>query len=82
MLDHLVLNASALEPARAFYEAALAPLGLDVVHSGPHGVGFGGAHVAFGCADPAAIDALHAAFVFDPDGNNIEAVCHAPRAAS
>jgi len=62
-----------------------------------------GTHVAFSCAERAAVDAVYAAaidaggrdngppgvrehyhptyyaaFVIDPDGNNIEAVCHRP----
>ena len=49
-----------------------------------------GVHVAFACASRDQVDAFHAAalaaggrdyygaFVLDPDGNNIEAVCHRP----
>jgi catechol 2,3-dioxygenase-like lactoylglutathione lyase family enzyme len=129
MLDHIGLRAADYARARRFYEAALRPLGLDVVmevtaeQSGGdyEGAGFGrdgkpffwlsagsgGAsgplHVAFAAADRASVDAFYqaalaaggrsnggpgvrshyhpdyyAAFVFDPDGNNIEAVCHRP----
>ncbi len=119
MIDHVSVHVSNLEQAKTFYSTALAPLGyalgfeqgeflgyadsagmsLGVVHREP----VGGGHVAFACADRAAVDAFHeaavavggrdngapgvrahyhesyyAAFVHDPDGNNLEAVCHKP----
>jgi catechol 2,3-dioxygenase-like lactoylglutathione lyase family enzyme len=123
MLDHLGFAVSDFGKSRAFYAAALAPLGM-VVHSeaagwamfGPPGrplLWIGGAdvagpppghiHYAFAATDRASVDAFHAAalaaggrdngapgiraqyhpnyyaaFVVDPDGHNIEAVCHAP----
>jgi catechol 2,3-dioxygenase-like lactoylglutathione lyase family enzyme len=120
MLDHLILGVSDYERSKAFYSAALAPLGYEVVVE-VEGLscGFGSAgkpgffvgarersgpvHVAFSSPDRAGVDAFHAAaiaaggadngkpglrelyhpdyygaFVFDPDGNNIEAVCHEP----
>ena len=118
MLDHISLGTSDLARSRAFYEAALVPLGYGVVMEvGDFGCGFGSAgkpsfwittrakggpvHVAFAAADRAAVDAFHVAalaaggidngapglrehyhpayygaFVLDPDGNNVEAVCH------
>ena len=130
MLDHIGLRAADYAHSRRFYEAALQPLGLELVmevtakQSGGsyEGAGFGrdgkpffwlsagggaGAsgplHVAFAAADRASVDAFYhaalaaggrsngapgvrthyhpdyyAAFVFDPDGNNIEAVSHRP----
>ena len=106
-----------LAAARAFYEQALAPLGVQVVAERPSAVIFGGGqgqglvglregteyrapvHVALS-TDRAGVDAFHeaalaaggsdngapglrdygvanyyAAYVRDPDGNNIEAVC-------
>jgi catechol 2,3-dioxygenase-like lactoylglutathione lyase family enzyme len=128
MLDHLGLMVSDFHRSRAFYERALAPLGIAVLmevskeESGSYeGAGFGrdgkpafwigggGAsrsgpmHVAFTAEDRAAVDAFHkaalaaggqdngapglrphyhpdyyGAFVLDPDGNNVEAVCHRP----
>lgn len=127
-LDHIGLRCADLERSLAFYRAALAALGLDIVmevsaaQSGDrHHVGFGrdgkpsfwltdgapgpgGAlHLAFVAASRAQVDAFHraglaaggrdhgapglrayyhpdyyAAFVLDPDGHNIEAVCHRP----
>jgi catechol 2,3-dioxygenase-like lactoylglutathione lyase family enzyme len=116
ILDHVKIRVSDVERSRAFYEAALAPLGISVVLEYPGTVGFGKdrkpeffvtegevrdpAHVAFGTDRP-AVDAFHAAalaaggtdnggpgvreiyhpgyygaFVLDPDGHNVEAVCH------
>ncbi len=118
MLDHVVLGVADYERSKAFYRAALAPLGLEVVLEidnvscgfGKQGnpefwVGTrersGPVHVAFASPDRATVDAFYAAaiaaggrdngkpgprdlyhpgyygaFVFDPDNNNIEAVCH------
>ena len=118
MIDHLKLHVRDVERSRAFYEAALAPLGyrvmlepaLGVVGMGaempdfwlaldPEAAGF--AHVAFRVDTTDLVDSFHAAaldaggrdngapglrpqyhpayyggFVLDPDGNNVEAVCH------
>jgi catechol 2,3-dioxygenase-like lactoylglutathione lyase family enzyme len=125
MLDHLGFAVADFPKSRAFYAAALAPLGMDV-HSegegwamfGPSGrplLWIGGkdvagappghTHFAFVAADHAAVRGFHAAalaaggrdngapglrsqyhphyyaaFVIDPDGHNVEAVCHAPGA--
>jgi catechol 2,3-dioxygenase-like lactoylglutathione lyase family enzyme len=118
MIDHTSIKASDFAKSRAFYEAALAPLGYKVVMEfegalgmGTEGfpdfwLGVGGptekVHIAFR-GNRAAVDAFYAAamgaggvdngapglrlsyhpsyygaFVLDPDGNNIEAVCHEP----
>jgi catechol 2,3-dioxygenase-like lactoylglutathione lyase family enzyme len=127
MLDHIGFAVTDLGRSRAFYEAALAPLGIAVIMEvtaeqtgdGAH-VGFGVArkpffwigtgqalggrlHVAFAAEDRATVDAFHraavaaggsdngapgiralyhpdyyGAFVLDPDGHNVEAVCHRP----
>lgn len=126
MIDYIGLAVSDLARSRAFYERALAPLGITVVATidrndvGGAVVMFGreepffviadnerpgeGNHVAFRAETREQVDAFHiaaleaggqdnggpgvreqygpsyyAAFVFDPDGFNIEAVCHAPR---
>ena len=127
MLDHIGLAVADFDRAKAFYRAALKPLGLGVVMEvtaeetgGDAHAGFGDegkpffwigtgakpkgdAHVAFAAQTRAEVDAFHAAaiaaggrdngqpglrphyhpnyygaFVYDPDGNNIEAVCHRP----
>ncbi|WP_332677466.1 VOC family protein [Brevundimonas sp.] len=123
MIDHLALDVTDIDRSRAFYAAALAPLGFRVMAEEKDGeatiVMFGieapefviadkdrpgeANHVAFRAASRAQVDAFHksalkaggrdnggpgvrenysptyyAAFVLDPDGFNIEAVCHAP----
>jgi catechol 2,3-dioxygenase-like lactoylglutathione lyase family enzyme len=125
MLDHLGFAVADLSRSRAFYLAALAPLGMVIHSEDADGVIFslrgrpllcldaphvrpapGHIHYAFEAHDHAAVHAFHAAavvaggrdnggpglrpqyhvnyyaaFVLDPDGHNIEAVCHAPGAA-
>jgi catechol 2,3-dioxygenase-like lactoylglutathione lyase family enzyme len=120
MLDHVGFAVSDYERSKAFYEAALAPLGFRLVMEPvPGAAGFGGengkpdfwitdrdapptgVHVAFEAASRERVDAFHAAalaaggtdngapgvreiyhptyygaYVLDPDGNNVEAVCH------
>lgn len=119
MIDHVKLFVSDPGRSRAFYEAALQPLGYRVlIDRGDDGVGMGRdrpelwlapgepqtvAHVALRAEDRETVDAFHAAalaagardngapgprpqyhptyygaFVLDPDGTNLEAVCHAP----
>jgi catechol 2,3-dioxygenase-like lactoylglutathione lyase family enzyme len=122
MLDHLGLDVTDYERSKAFYERALAPLGIELIMEPVPGVGgFGdggkpyfwvgrrgraaqkGVHVAFAAASREQVDAFHSAaleagatdnggpgvreiyhpdyygaFVLDPDGNNVEAVCHTP----
>jgi catechol 2,3-dioxygenase-like lactoylglutathione lyase family enzyme len=127
MLDHIGLTVSDVARSKAFFDAALAPLGIVVMMAvtpeesggGSH-VGFGsegrpyfwigdgkspttGVHVAFTASDRRTVDAFYqaalaaggrdnggpgvrahyhpnyyGAFVLDPDGHNIEAVCHSP----
>jgi len=119
MIDHIGLNVSDFDRSKAFYEKALAPLGITLQMQFGRGAGFGvegkpffwireqepvgQAHVAFHCEDHAFVDRFHqaalaaggtdngapglrphyhpnyyAAFVLDPDSNNVEAVCHNP----
>jgi catechol 2,3-dioxygenase-like lactoylglutathione lyase family enzyme len=120
-LDHVGLEVADYEASRAFYEQALAPLGMRLIMEPVPGVGgFGGefpffwissrgrehqsgVHVAITAKDREMVAAFHAAalaaggtdngepgireiyhpsyygaFILDPDGNNIEAVCHKP----
>jgi catechol 2,3-dioxygenase-like lactoylglutathione lyase family enzyme len=123
MIDHIGLGVFDYERSKAFYLAALAPLGyelfMEMTEAGPY-AGFGvggkpdfwigkrssstaGAHVAFLAPDRATVRAFHeaalaagardngppglrpeyhptyyGAFVLDPDGHNVEAVCHQP----
>ena len=126
MIDHAGISVSDWDRAKAFYDAAFAPLGAKLLYMVPEqftgGVkvgGYGrdkpdfwlteskeagpGRHTAFAARNRAEVDAFYkaamaaggrdnggpglrpdyhanyyAAFVLDPDGNNIEAVCHAP----
>jgi catechol 2,3-dioxygenase-like lactoylglutathione lyase family enzyme len=119
ILDHVGFNVADFDKSRAFYVAALAPLGITMLFGdekwamfGRDGAGAfwvgqmgpvpGPIHLAFAAADRAAVRAFHAAalaaggkdnggpglrdyhpnyygaFIIDPDGHNIEAVCHMP----
>jgi catechol 2,3-dioxygenase-like lactoylglutathione lyase family enzyme len=131
MLDHVGFAVADLHRSRRFYEAALQPLGIELLfeipaeltESGGTALGFGtdgkaffwigdnedtgeGTHVAFTAASRAAVRAFYqagigaggrdhgapglrphyhehyyGAFLLDPDGFNIEAVCHKPEPA-
>jgi len=121
MLDHVTIGVTDIARSRAFYDLALAPLGITRLYAeGEAFAGYGigekaffwiglkaeqktGVHIAFTAANRAAVKAFHAAalaaggtdngrpglrphyhndyygaFFLDPDGHNIEAVCHAP----
>lgn len=60
---HIAFHATTREQVRAFYEAALAAGGKD---NGAPGL------------RPNYHPNYYGAFVHDPDGHNLEAVCHAP----
>ncbi|WP_227269570.1 VOC family protein [Roseobacter weihaiensis] len=126
MIDHITFGVSDFARSTAFYDQALAPLGVkrlfDVPEDHSGGVkvtGYGDdrpwfwlaeenattglMHIALQAKSRADVDAFHAAairaggkdngapglrphyhadyyaaFVFDTDGHNIEAVCHTP----
>jgi catechol 2,3-dioxygenase-like lactoylglutathione lyase family enzyme len=127
MLDHIGLKVTDIARAKAFYDKALAPLGVQIVWEVPKEesgdgayIGYGEGfkpyfwineqnkatellHVAFAADTRAKVDEFYkaamaaggrdngppglrpiyhptyyGAFVLDPDGHNIEAVCHAP----
>jgi catechol 2,3-dioxygenase-like lactoylglutathione lyase family enzyme len=60
---HLAIAAASRADVDAFYKAALAHGGKD---NGPPGL------------RPQYHENYYGAFVLDPDGNNLEAVCHLP----
>jgi catechol 2,3-dioxygenase-like lactoylglutathione lyase family enzyme len=60
---HYAFKARTRAEVDAFYEAAIAAGGRDNGAPGPR---------------PHYHPNYYGAFVFDPDGNNVEAVCHAP----
>ena len=116
MFDHISLRTAQFDVMTAFYEEALAPLGIKKLMAFEGGAGFGrkapglwisasseprsSVHLALSSSDQSAVRAFHAAalkagakdngapgprnfapnyyaaFVIDPDGNNIEAVSH------
>ena len=118
MIDHTGLTVSNVAKSKAFYGAALAPLGYTVLMEWEQHAGFGTPpkpdfwigegqpnvppiHVAFRADSRAQVEAFYkaaiaaggkdngapglrphyhanyyGAFVLDPDGHNIEAVCH------
>ena len=123
IFDHLGYSVGDFDKSTAFYDAALAPLGIKRVsefdYPGGRIIGYGvdrpefwvnsgealrdHVHVAFTAKTRADVDAFYAAglaaggrdngapglrpeyhpdyygaYVFDPDGHNIEAVCNAP----
>lgn len=119
MWDHIGFNVTDFPKSRAFYLAALEPLGVGVMMEGDGWAMLGGkspgrfwigafgpaaspVHLAFVANSHEAVQAFHAAalaaggkdnggpgprpqygpnyyaaFVLDPDGNNVEAVCRA-----
>lgn len=123
IFDHLGYSVGDLDRSAAFYDAALAPLGIkrssEFEYPGGKVIGYGTdrpefwinsgdalrdhVHLAFAARSRAEVDAFYAAalaaggrdngapgiraeyhpnyyaaFVFDPDGHNIEAVCNVP----
>lgn len=123
MIDHIGFKTRDYAKAKAFYTAALAPLGYTLLREvevpGYTGAGFGAEqkpdfwitagepngplHIAIAAKDRAQVDAFHraalaagardngapgprpqyhrgyyGAFVIDPEGHNLEAVCHRP----
>ena len=127
MIDHTGIQAKDPARSRAFYEAALAPLGYKMLMEVPKDftggrvvLGYGvppkhdfwvaegtpsepRPHIAFRAENHDQVDAFYkaallaggkdngapgprahyhkdyyGAFVLDPDGHNVEAVCHAP----
>src|SRR5215831_4659780 len=122
MIDHTGVSVGDVAKSKAFYRAALAPIGYDLLMEWESYAGFGVApkpdfwiaqgppneprvHVAFRSQTRTEVDAFYkaaiaaggrdngapgvrahyhpnyyGAFVLDPDGHNIEVVCHAPPA--
>lgn len=72
MIDHIGIAVSDIERARVFYGQAPAPLGYRVIAAlSPEQAGTPGVRENYGPQH-------YVAFVHDPDGVNVEAVCHAP----
>lgn len=120
MFDHISFGVRDYAASKAFYLAALAPIGMELLQENALGAELSAdgktslcigpttekpahLHIAFVTDDRRVVDAFHraalaaggrdngapgvrpqyhahyyAAFVLDPDGHNIEVVCHAP----
>jgi len=120
VIDHTSLTVADVASSKAFYRAALGPLGYAVIMEWQQYAGFGvppkpdfwigqgkpnvpPIHVAFRAQNRKEVDAFYkaamaaggrdngppglrphyhenyyGAFVLDPDGHNIEVVCHTP----
>jgi catechol 2,3-dioxygenase-like lactoylglutathione lyase family enzyme len=82
MLDHMTFRVADIARTRAFYVAALAPLGYAVHYEATHGdelvlgLGAGGRDNGAPGLRPHYHPHYYGAFVIDSDGNNVEAVCH------
>lgn len=85
IIDHTGFNISDPRKSRAFYDAALKSLGIAVQMEVPPE--HTGGKVALGYGEAGKPDfwvrahyhpSYYGAFVRDPDGHNIEAVCHTP----
>ena len=75
IFDHIHLRVADLERSRAFYAAALEPLGIPLLLDTPHLIQFAnfalsadkppstGAHLAFTAGSRAEVDAFHAAAI-------------------
>lgn len=76
MIDHTGLVVSDYTRSRAFYVGALAPLGYGLLAELP--LAAGGRDNGAPGPRPHYHEDYYGAFVLDPDGHNIEAVCHEP----
>jgi catechol 2,3-dioxygenase-like lactoylglutathione lyase family enzyme len=79
-LDHIGLDVSDYERSKAFYQKALAPLGMKLLMEPVPGVGgFGGEFPLFWIAkrDRGPDSGVHVAFTAG-DRETVEAVCHTP----
>jgi catechol 2,3-dioxygenase-like lactoylglutathione lyase family enzyme len=79
MLDHIGATVSDLARSRAFYDLALAApdrKAVDAFHAGA--IAAGGRDNGPPGLRPHYHPDYYGAFVLDPDGLNIEAVCHTP----
>jgi catechol 2,3-dioxygenase-like lactoylglutathione lyase family enzyme len=75
-IDHLTLTVRDLKASRAFYERALEPFGITVNAFHAAALEAGGRDNGEPGRRPRYHDRYYAAYALDPDGNNVEAVCH------
>jgi len=77
MYDHIGLRVKDIEVSKRFYRATLEALGLVQDGAGFHAAGLkaGGKDNGKPGLRPDYSPCYFAAFLVDPDGNNVEAVC-------
>ena len=81
MIDHVNIGVVDLAASRAFYERALAALGIVVLMQAPYGVGFGNdGKPFFWISDRPSSAPLHVAFA-SPDRAHVDAFYRAALAA-
>ena len=75
MIDHVGFGVSDYEASKAYYERALEPLGIELLMEPVSNIGGFGREGKpfFWISRERPVQS-----VLDPDGNNIEAVCHRP----
>ncbi len=76
MIDHVGINCGDLDAAKKFYDTVLAPLGHSRQMDFGVAVGLGAEVLHEPRMWPEYHPGYDGAFVRDPDGNNVEAVCH------
>ena len=86
MIDHFGIKVKNLEASKLFYQKTLAPLGYKIAFDIPQAVSFAeprNADPTGGGKDNGAPGersqyhpGYYAAYIIDPDGNNVEVVCH------
>src|ERR671919_50967 len=83
LFDHVHLRVRDLEWSRRFYQAVLGSLGLELHAGEDH---FWADELFVSADGPPGERSYHpgyfAAYVLDPDGNNVEAVYHGPASRS
>jgi catechol 2,3-dioxygenase-like lactoylglutathione lyase family enzyme len=78
VLDHLSIQVRDVAASAAFYDTVLAPLGGQRKLDFGAAVGLGAEVLHEPRVRPEYHPTYYGAYVRDPDGNNVEAVCHAP----
>lgn len=76
LLDHVPISVAGLDRARPFYDAVMAALGAAKVYDHADALGYGGRDQGAPGLRPHYHPHDYAAFLSDPSGNRIEAVCH------
>ena len=84
MIDHVSIQCNDVAASAAFYDAVLAPVGGKRILDFGEVIGYGVERPTFWIGPSTTggqakeVHRAFGAFVRDPDGNNVEAVCHTP----